>query len=144
MRTIAVAAALATLAAFGPPAQVQAQPADEVNLPLDRSVTVGGVEVACTGVGQTRTDPKWQAFPVRVEFSDSRQEYLGSGAVTVFADRRRLLSVRCDAPWILLKLQPGAYRIEGRVPGSPARPRSAGFHTPARGQMRLVLQFPDA
>lgn len=115
-----------------------------VNLPQDRVVVVGGVEVACTGVGQTRTDPTWQAFPVRVEFSDSRNEYLGSGEITVLANRQPLLSVRCDAPWILLKLKPGAYTVDGRVPGSPAKPRSASFHTPAHGQMRLVLQFPDA
>ena len=43
----------------------RAAPGGAVNLPIDRPTTVGGVEVACTGIGQTRTDPKWPAYPVR-------------------------------------------------------------------------------
>jgi hypothetical protein len=125
-------------------ASAEAAPGGAVNLPVDRPTVVGGVEVACTGIGQTRTDPKWQAYPVRVEFSDARNEYLGAGEITVSADHKPVLSVRCGAPWILLKLAAGAYTVEGRVPGADVKPRSASFHTPDHGQMRLVLQFPDA
>jgi len=116
-----------------------AQPAP---LALDTETTIAGVDVACTGIGQTRLDPRWDAYPVRVEFSNARSEYLSDGEIAL-ADAKGtpILDVRCEGPWILLKLKPGAYRVEGRI--ANAKPRTARFKPPAKGQMRLVLQFPD-
>ena len=134
--------ALGALAALILAPAAIAQPAA---LPVDAETEVNGVPVACTGVGQTRLDPKWQAYPVRVEVSNLLNEYLVGSEITI-RDRagREVLSASCDAPWILVTLPPGAYRIEGRIAGSPAKPRTAQFSPPAAGQMRLVLQFPDA
>lgn len=114
-------------------------------LPMDQSAAVNGIEVACTGVGETRDDPKWQAFGVRIEFSNAVNEYLGGGAIRL-RDRAgaQLLEVSCDAPWILLKLPAGSYTVEGWVPGAPTKPRSAPLSPPGQGQARFVLQFPDA
>lgn len=119
--------------------------AEPTVLAVDAETEVGGVPVACTGIGQTRLDAKWQAYGVRVEFSNALNEYLVGGAVSV-RDRagKNLLDVTCDAPWVLIKLPPGAYVVEGRILGSQAKPRTAPFSPPATGQMRLVLQFPDA
>jgi hypothetical protein len=114
-------------------------------LPLDKSVSLGSVDVACTGIGQTRDDPKWRDFPVRVEFSDARNWYLVGATVLVEdAKGRAVANVSCDAPWILLKLPAGAYKVFGRLNDSPAKPRSAPFKTPAKTQLRVVLQFRDA
>jgi hypothetical protein len=122
-----------------------AQAADYVDLPIDSPTKVEGVSVACTGVGQTKHDPQWRDYSVRVEFSDAQNTYLGGGQIAVSGRQgRTLLKVRCDAPWILLKLSPGEYAVEGRPVDSAAKPRSASFHAPGKGQMRLVLQFPDA
>lgn len=120
-------------------------PLAPVVLPVDSPTTVNGVEAACTGVGQTRNDPQWQAYGVRVEFSNARNEYLVGGAIMVRDSAgRELVNVSCDAPWVLLRLPKGAYRVEGRLTGSDAKPRSAPFEAPAAGQLRVVLQFPDA
>jgi hypothetical protein len=54
-----------------------------VPLPVDRATTVGGMEMACTGVGETRRNTQWASFGVRIEFSNGRNEYLGGGAVRV-------------------------------------------------------------
>lgn len=136
---------LAAMAALAVSSAAAAQTAAPTPLPVDAETTAGGVAVACTGVGQTRLDSRWAAYGVRVEFSNALNEYLGGGAITV-KDRKgaQVLSVSCDAPWILMKLPPGAYTIEGRPMDSPAKPRSAAFTAPKTGQMRLVLQFPDA
>lgn len=137
--SFALAAAISALAV------ASADAAEPKALTVDAETTVGGVPVACTGIGQTRLDPKWQAYGVRVEVSNAQSEYLVGGAVTVKdAKGAEVLSVSCDAPWILMKLPAGAYRIEGRILGSDAKPRSAPFSPPKSGQMRLVLQFPDA
>jgi hypothetical protein len=137
-----LAARLAVFAA----AAVVAHAADEPQaLTVDAETQVGGVPVACTGIGQMRNDPRWQAYGVRIEVSNAMNEYLVGEAVTV-RDKAgaEILSVTCDAPWVLIKLPPGAYVVEGRILGSPAKPRSAPFSPPKSGQMRLVLQFPDA
>lgn len=116
-----------------------------VALPLDAETSVAGMPVACTGLGQTRLDPKWQAYPVRLEVADAHNGYLADETVTIStAKGKPVMSVSCEAPWILLRPPPGAYRVEAQLTGSPAKPRSAAFSPPAKGQMRLVLQFPDS
>jgi hypothetical protein len=135
--TIALAAAVA-FALAGRAA------ADPVAVPIDSEATVGGIGVGCTGVGESKLDPKWLAYPVRVEFSDANNDYLANEVLTVWnAKGDELLNVSCEGPWILLKLPPGAYRVEGRAPGTSANPRTATFRPPSHGQMRLVLKFPD-
>lgn len=141
---LATAAGLCLLLA-SPQASAGAAVSRPVVLALDTATTVNGVQLACTGIGQTRDDARWQSYPVRVEFSNARNEYLVGGAVTVRdAVGRELLSASCDAPWILLRLPKGAYRVEGRILGSAARPRSAPIVSPTGSQLRVVLQFPDA
>ena len=111
---------------------------------LDSETSVGGMPVACTGIGQTKLDPRWSSYPVRVELSDAQDKYVADGAITLRdAHGKTLLSVQCAGPWILLKPAPGAYTVEGWLPGVSAKPRSARFKPPAQGQMRVVLKFPD-
>jgi hypothetical protein len=116
-----------------------------VALPIDSPTVMNGVEVACTGIGQTRLEPRWQDYGVRVEFSNARNEYLTGGAIVLRDSAgRELMNLSCEAPWILLRLPRGAYRVDGRLLDSAAKPRSAPFAPPAHGQLRVVLQFPDA
>ena len=148
MRHALILAAIAALAAA--PALAKEEPAAEAPaptvLPLDAAQTIGDAEVACTGIGQTRADPKWATFPVRLEFANPRAEYLVGAIVTVSDARGRgLFTVSCDAPWVLLRMPPGSYRVSATLTGAPnARPRSAPISPPRSGQTRVVLTFPDA
>ncbi len=137
---------LAACIALGASALAGAAPAGEAQvLPIDRATVVNGIEVACTGVGETRQDSRWRAYPVRVEFSDSRHEYLTDAAVTLAtAQGRQLLQVSCSSPWVLIKPPAGAYQVTAQLLDSAAKPRSAPFKVPAKGQLRVVLEFPDA
>ena len=130
---------------FGPLAFLAATVAvaapSAVVIPVDQARTVAGVEVACTGIGQTRNDPRWAAYPVRVEVSDGRNEYLVGEVVSVGRPGSTpRFSVSCDAPWLLLKLEPGAWVVQARIKGAAGQ-RTATIHTPAKGQIRVVLQF---
>ena len=115
-----------------------------VSLPVDVETRVNGVDIACTGVDAgVRAEPRWRAYGVRVELSNRRNEYLVDGVVTVRdAAGRALLSARCDAPWVLLRLDPGAYLIEATMDGALNRP-SARVVAPRVGQLRVVLQFTE-
>jgi hypothetical protein len=115
-------------------------------LPVDQTTVVQGVEVACTGMGETRQDARWQAFPVRVEFSNGKAEYLTDAEVRLTTDKGKpVLNVSCAAPWVLLKPKAGAsYTVFAHLLSSAAKPRSAPFKTPTKGQIRVVIAFPDA
>jgi hypothetical protein len=139
--------ALASAAVLGAPAfalaAAEQTPAQE--LPVDKATVVQGVEVACTGMAETRLDPKWTAFPVRVEFSNGKAEYLTDAEIRVTtAKGKPVLHVSCAAPWVLLKTPPGQYHVFARLLSSEAKERSAPFTTPKTGQIRVVLAFPDA
>ena len=148
MRPVLILAASLALTAGG----ASAKDADSLDwsaartLPLDQPQYIGEVEVACTGIGQTRADPQWRSFAVRLEFANRGAEYL-AGAIVHLADARGrpLLTVSCDAPWVLLRLEPGSYRVQARLTEAPnAAPRSASISPPRSGQSRVVLTFPDA
>ena len=125
------------------PALAQEGPA---RIPLDGERTIGGVAIACTGIGQEKADPRWLAYPVRVEFSKPGGDYLADEALSVMDHSgHTLASVACEGPWILLRPEaPGEYRFKGWVPGGAGGQRGGTFHVPLKGQIRLVLQFPGA
>ena len=135
---VAVAAAM-TLAA----ANASAQP---TRVPLDHETTVGGIGVGCTGIGQTKNDPKWRAYPVRIEFAGPGGEYLANETL-ILSDAKgaEMLEVSCEGPWILLQLPPGKpYKVEGRAGRSGAATASATVKAPGHGQATFVLHLPDA
>ena len=144
MITRMICCALAGLAVAGAVGGGGAQ-ADPVAVPLDGQTVLNGVAVGCTGIGQTKLDPKWQSYPVRIEFADAQSAYLADVVATISgADGRPMLEAGCAGPWLLFKLPPGHYRVEGRLTGSDARPQTAGFAAPSKGQTRIVLHFPGA
>jgi hypothetical protein len=115
--------------------------AQPTRAPLDGSIVIAGVEVGCTGIGQTKNDPKWLAYPVRLEFADPSHAYLANERVILIAPGgERLFEVACEGPWILMKLPPGRpYKVIAEVPGAP--PQTAVIRAPAHGQQRVVLTF---
>jgi hypothetical protein len=134
---------LAAAVLLAAPAIAQESPG-ATKLPVDKGTEVGGVPVACTGVGGTKMDPQWQAYPVRVEFSDAKNDYLvGAHVVVSDAKGAEVLNVDCDAPWLLMTLPAGRYQVTADLLGETAKPRTASFTPPASGQKRVVLKFPD-
>lgn len=115
-------------------------------LTLNSETTVDGVQVGCTGIGQSRHDARWKAFPVRVDFAKPNGHLLADVEATVTkADGTALANVGCPGPQLLFKLPPGSYRVEGRLTKSPdAKPQTATVSAPARGQRVTTLHFPDA
>jgi hypothetical protein len=137
--------AMAGAAALAAPAYAAAEQTPAQELPVDKATVVQGIQVACTGMAETRQDPKWGAYPVRVEFSNGKAEYLTDAEVRLTtAKGKPLLHVSCAAPWVLLKTPPGQYHVFAKLLSSEAKERSAPFTTPKTGQIRVVLAFPDA
>ena len=133
--------ALAVSLALAAATSVAAQP---VHVPLDHETTIAGIGVGCTGIGQTKNDPKWKAYPVLVEFAGPGGEYLANTTLTVTdAKGAEVLEAFCEGPWTLLQLPPGkTYKVAGQVGRTAAKPVSATVKAPAHGQARYVLNFP--
>ncbi len=109
-------------------------------LPMDSPITMGGVETVCTGVGSGKDDPRWAAYPVKVEFSNGAAQFL-SGAHVKLADAagKTLAEFDCSGPWVLLRVPRGRYTVFATIDG--AGTRNAGFEPPEHGQKRVELQF---
>ena len=111
--------------------------------PMDKPVQVNGLETVCTGVGETKDDPQWLAYPVRIEFSNGGAQYLSGATVKITQGANVVASLDCAGAWVLLKGAPGNYRVDASIDGSSARPVSAPFRMGGGGQKRIVLRFPD-
>jgi hypothetical protein len=130
-------------AALGMGTAAQAEP---TALGHNAESTVAGVPVACTGVGQSRHDPRWAAYPVRVDFATPQGHLLADVILSLSkADGTPMLEVTCVGSQVLFKLPAGTYRVEGRLKKSPqVKPQTATVTPPASGQRVTTLRFPDA
>ena len=135
-------AAAACAAALATPALIGSALADP--LPLDQPITVDGITTVCTGIGEdAQNDPRWKAYPVRVEFSNDKAQYLAGAHVELSEGGRTLASVDCSGAWLLFQLPAGNYQVHATLlyHRGDSKPRSASFSPPASGQKRVVLQF---
>lgn len=79
----------------------------------DPILEANGIKYACAGVGKaSRGDPRWPAFPVRLEFAAANGNFLGDPAVTVTdAGGKPVFSAQCNGPWVLIELPAGSYQV---------------------------------
>jgi len=119
-------------------------PAVAAPMPMDQPVTMNGITTVCTGIGSdARNDPRWKAYPVRIEFSNGGSQYLIGAHVTLMtAAGKELASVDCHGSWVLFQLPSGNYKVSASLLDHPDQPiESARFSPPRSGQMRVVLEF---
>lgn len=119
-----------------------ARAADVQSLPPDQPVVVNGLDLVCTGVGEdARNDPRWTAYPVRIEFANAAAQYLSDVSLAVAtASGEQLFEVTCDSPWILANLEPGKYVLAATYEGFV---KTEKFTAPKSGQARFVVRFTE-
>jgi hypothetical protein len=110
-------------------------------LPMDSPTTMGSVETVCTGIGSAKDDPRWSAYPIRVEFSNGAAQYLSGAHVKLAgAGGKTLADFDCSGAWVLFKLPRGHYTVAASMTPD-TNVRSASFSPPDHGQKRVVIQF---
>jgi hypothetical protein len=132
------AAALSTFALANAQAQdiTKAPP-----LPFDSPVSMRAMEAVCTGIGaDARNDPRWAAYPLRIELVGRAGVFLGQAEVTLSQNDEAIIGVQCGGPWLLLRLPPGAYNVTAVVQNVS---KTGRVRVPATGQARLVIRFPE-
>ncbi|HTT84332.1 MAG TPA: hypothetical protein VMF67_12700 [Rhizomicrobium sp.] len=117
----------------------QAQPVR--NLPINRAVNVQGVGIACTGIGfRAERNPRWRNYPVKLEVVNRRGDYLANENVTLFDSHAGTpIRVRCDAPWVLMRLPAGRY--EANVTMANGSGEKVTFNAPRAGQSNVIVRF---
>ncbi|HEX3429832.1 MAG TPA: hypothetical protein VHT03_03015 [Rhizomicrobium sp.] len=131
------ASVLAGAAFLAPAARAQGA------MPMDTPTTIGGVETVCTGIGEQAQNPQWLAYPVRLDFSNGGAQYLSGAHVELAsASGRPILSLDCNGPIVLFRLEPGTYKVSASLMSQPGGgTASATFAAPRSGQKRVVLDF---
>lgn len=127
-------AALASTAIGGGLALAQA----DNSMVQDQPMTISGVETVCTGVGlEARSDPQWNAYPLRLEFVGKYGQMLGDTKVTV-TGQGKTVDVHCNGPWVLMKLPAGSYHLSADV--GDAGHKELNFHVPSK----LTIRYPNS
>jgi hypothetical protein len=110
---------------------------------MDTPTTIGGIETVCTGVGEQAQNSRWLAYPVRIEFSNGGAQYLSGAHVELTsAAGKPIVSVDCDGPWVLFRVNPGSYKVTATLMSQPGGgTASATLTAPRSGQKRIVLDF---
>ncbi len=110
---------------------------------MDKPVQMNGLEAVCTGVGETKDDPQWLSYPVRIEFSNGGAQYLSGATVRISHGADTVGSLDCPGAWVLLRGAPGEYRVDVTIDNSSAKAVDASFRMGSGPQKRIVLRFPD-
>ena len=114
-------------------------------LAMNNPVMVSGIETVCTGIAETRDDPRWSAYPVRIEFSNTAAELVaGAHVVLAKVGGAKLAEFGCPASVVLFKLSPGRYKVTATISATPRGTVSAEFNSPTKGQKRVDLLFTGA
>ncbi len=117
------------------------------SVPLDDPVSVSGIPTVCTGIGDdAQHDPRWAAYPVRVEFANRGGQFVsGAHLVLSTSGGKTLATLDCAGPWVLFKLGPGSYKATATLSGDASgTAHSVSFSPPASGQKRVAIVFPLA
>ena len=110
-------------------------------LPFDSPVSMRAMEAVCTGIGaDARNDPRWAAYPLRIEIVGRAGEYLGQATVDLMQNGEAILSARCGGPWLLLRVPPGTYDVTAAVENISKTARAT---VPMTGQGRVVIRFAE-
>jgi hypothetical protein len=104
----------------------------------DQPMNIAGVETVCTGVGlEARSDPQWNAYPLRLEFVGKYGQMLGDAKVTV-SGQGKTVDVHCNGPWVLMKLPAGTYHMSADV--GDAGHKDMTIHVPGK----LTIRYPNS
>lgn len=110
----------------------------------DEEGTFRGIPFACAGVSkESRNDPRWQAYSLKVSFAAAGGGYLADLDVTIRdSSGDVILEINdCLAPWVLADLPVGNYEVTGVVLDQYSKNKL--FKVGTEKQTSVVLRYPE-
>jgi hypothetical protein len=110
-------------------------------MPIDQETSINGIQAACTGVGDSAEDSaRWSSYPVKLVVAGDHGQYYAGEHVSISGRRgQQVADMTCNGPWVLMRLEPGAYRATVDLPGHAAK--TISFTAPASGQHEVTVHF---
>ncbi|MEI9931565.1 MAG: hypothetical protein WDM89_13765 [Rhizomicrobium sp.] len=103
-------------------------------LPMDAPIAMGNVTAVCTGVGSAKDDPKFAAYPIRLEFSNGAAQFVANEHVKLMNNTGAVLAeFDCQGPWVLLQMPKGLYSVTRYRAGCDARTQNREGRTAGDG-----------
>jgi hypothetical protein len=138
-RSIALAGGLALAATLA--LMASALPANELPTapPNDTVQTWQGHPYACTGIAESKYDPRWDAFPLKFVVATVEGDYLGDFTVTITdGSGATVMDAHCLAPWLLVDLPAGNYTARVVARGTFEKTLDVAVGS---GQKELTVHF---
>ncbi len=108
----------------------------------DTELTYQNTPYVCTGVGESKEDARWKAYPLKLIFTAAGRAYVAEVSATIKdSSGNVVLETTCDAPWLLAKLKPGRYSITASADGGGSK--TASLTVSSSGQQQFVIRFPS-
>jgi hypothetical protein len=82
----------------------------------DEEKTFNGIKYACTGVGESKEDPRWEGYPLKLMFTGRGTAYVTYLEVEIQDPTgKQVFKADCDSPWLLVNLNPGNYQVTAKA-----------------------------
>lgn len=110
--------------------------------PQDQELSFQGIKYACTGVAESKEDPRWTQYPVKLMFTTGGRAYVSFVQVKIEDPQGKVvLEVECDSPWLMADLKPGSYTV--KVTADKKYPKSAKLQVAGGKQVEQAIRFPE-
>ena len=79
----------------------------------DAEKSFQGIKYACTGIAESKEDPRWAAYPLKLIFAAADGDYASDVRVEIDNDAgNRVFEAYCEfEPWLMVDLAPGKYKV---------------------------------
>ena len=101
-----------------------------------------GVTYMCSGIGESKDDPRTTKFPLKIVFATNSSALYSDVNVKISREDtgKSVFDLFCDGAWLLVDLPSGKYRVTATDQKGQSRSCSM---TSGGSQTQCVLRWPD-
>jgi hypothetical protein len=101
-----------------------------------------GVSYMCSGIGESKDDPRTGKFPLKIVFATNSSALYSDVNVKIYGEEsgKSVFDLFCDGAWLLVDLPAGKYRVTATDQKGQSRSCSI---TSGSSQTQCVLRWPD-
>lgn len=108
----------------------------------DQELTYKDLKFACTGVAESKEDPRWGKYSTKLMFTTGGRAYVSYIQLSVKdAQGNLVFETDCDAPWIVVDLKPGKYSLTATAVKKYTK--TANLTVGGGKQTELAIRFPE-
>ena len=108
----------------------------------DQELTYKDTKFACTGIAESKEDPRWGKYSTKLMFTTGGRAYVSYIQLSIKdAQGNTVFETDCDAPWIVVDLKPGKYSISATA--LKKYTKNATINVGGGKQTELAIRFPE-